>query len=298
MNKSYLTDCIAKFFKDELKFQFFSTRSKKREVAFNKLYETDYFLLYVQNGNFKVVSDGKSVELNNGDVFLCRPYEKFDLIVLKENEEMQFATISFHPSLLESCDKESKIYRAFEKQERNKLCVYSHEELTEVDFLIKRAYKDVLKSKHTEIFKSIIVLILSELCEVYDKIHQHLPAKFSHEYDLKIFKYITSRTLTKIKIADVMEEFFVSEKYVNKVCKKFYNTKFCEMLKNERMWAARGFMMYKKTNELHKIAELCGYNDYSAFYKNYKKYFGTSPKDDLMFYQKNKYFYQKNLDNK
>ena len=69
MNKSYLTDCTAKFFKDELKFQFFSTRSKKREVAFYKLYETDYFLLYVQNGNFKVVSDGKSVELNNGDVF-------------------------------------------------------------------------------------------------------------------------------------------------------------------------------------------------------------------------------------
>ena len=52
MNKSYLTDCTAKFFKDELKFQFFSTRSKKREVAFYKLYETDYFLLYVQNGRF------------------------------------------------------------------------------------------------------------------------------------------------------------------------------------------------------------------------------------------------------
>ncbi|MBQ4155442.1 MAG: hypothetical protein IJD90_01405 [Clostridia bacterium] len=69
MNKSYLTDCIANFFKEELKFQFFSTISKKREAVFYKFYETDYFLLYVQNGNLKVVSDGKSVELNNGDVF-------------------------------------------------------------------------------------------------------------------------------------------------------------------------------------------------------------------------------------
>ena len=42
MNKSYLTDCIANFFKEELKFQFFSTISKKREAVFYKFYETDF----------------------------------------------------------------------------------------------------------------------------------------------------------------------------------------------------------------------------------------------------------------
>ena len=52
-------------------------------------------------------------------------------------------------------------------------------------------------------------------------------------------------------------------------------------------------MVSKKTNDLHEIAELCGYNDYSAFYKNYKSFFGISPKEDMKYYKENKDFYKK-----
>ena len=71
---------------------------------------------------------------------------------------------------------------------------------------------------------------------------------------------------------------------------KFYNKNFSGLLKSARMWGARGLIINNKTNKLEKISQLCGYNDYSAFYKNYKDFFGVSPKDDLMFYRKHKTF--------
>ncbi len=297
IEKDYLTEYSLNFYTEELKIQFFSTISKKKQGIYDKWYEKDYFLLYIRSGKFSVSSNGKSVELNDGDIFLCKPYQTFELIALKENVEMKFPIISFHPSLLETCDQESKIYRVFEARENEELCVYKKEELGEIDSIFQKADKYSKKSFHKDVFKSLTTMLLFELCIIHDKYHQYIPAKFSHEYDLKIYSYIQSRILTKIKITDVTKEFFVSEWYVNKVCKKFYNMNFREMLKDSRMWAAKSFMINKQTNDLHKVAELCGYNDYSAFYKTYKKYFGISPKDDLMFYQKNKYFYQKNLDN-
>ena len=90
-----------------------------------------------------------------------------------------------------------------------------------------------------------------------------------------------------------MNGFYVSRWYIDKVCKKFYDSNFTGTLKRERMWAARGFMVSKKTNDLHEIAELCGYNDYSAFYKNYKSFFGITPKEDMKYFKEHKEFYRK-----
>ena len=121
---------------------------------------------------------------------------------------------------------------------------------------------------------------------------QDIPAKFSHEYDLRVYSYIQSRALTKIKIEDIENEFFISSWHIKKICEKFYNMGFSDMIKDTRMWAARGFMATKKANELHEVAELCGYTDYSAFYKTYKSFFGTNPKDDLIYYKENNTFYR------
>ena len=53
---------------------------------------------------------------------------------------------------------------------------------------------------------------------------------------------------------------------------------FHETIKSMRMWEAKRLM--KEEKNLQKVSSLCGYSDYSGFYRCYLKFFGVSPKDD------------------
>ena len=272
----------------DLKFQFFRTSTDMKHVTYSNENENMFTYVYLREGKIKIICNGETAILETGDMFLCKPLEKFDVFSL----EISFFTIvNIIPSLLELCNKESKIYRAFEPREKDKLCIYKSEEIktTHIYFQKARDYHERLLP--FDAYKSLAILILFEICAVYDKTNQYIPAKFSHEYELQIYGYISSKALSNITIQDVKDEFFVSKNYINKVCNKFYSSNFSGMIKSIRMWSARGFMASKKTNELHEIAKLCGYTDYSAFYKNYKKYFGITPKEDMKYYKENKCFY-------
>ncbi len=274
----------------ELEFDFFLAKQKAVENIYYKFDRNAYTLIYIEHGRAGIRYNNCSVELNENDMFLCKPYEHFELFSLKNDETVFFVVINIHPSVLEECNKTSKVYRVFEPRESDKVCVYKSEEITKATVFFEKAKEYQGLQFPIDIYKSLVTLILFELSRIYDKSHQNIPAKFSHEYDLKIYAFIFAKALTKIKIQDVLDEFFVSKKYVDKVCKKFYGSNFSGMIRSIRMWAARGFIMDNKTNKLEKIAELCGYNDYSVFYKNYKNYFGVTPKEDMMFYKENRKF--------
>ncbi|MBQ4156322.1 MAG: helix-turn-helix transcriptional regulator, partial [Clostridia bacterium] len=74
----------------------------------------------------------------------------------------------------------------------------------------------------------------------------------------------------------------------DKVTKQFYGKPFHQTVKSMRMWHAKALMVYKRN--LTEISKLCGYTDYSAFYRAYSSFFGVSPKKEYQFYLKNKTF--------
>ena len=93
--------------------------------------------------------------------------------------------------------------------------------------------------------------------------------------------------LKNITAESVAESFFVSKWYVNNICKRFYNKSFRQTIIDMRMWYAYNLIAKHPTMTINKIAEMCGYNEYSAFYKAYLNYFGISPKE----------YNQKNINN-
>ena len=282
---------LRKFYTPELKLHFFYNTDE--ELVVDKIYEDNFTLIYIQQGDIKVISNGQTGALSKGDIFLSAPYEKFELFPTSKCKTIEFVMINFLPSLFFELDKKSKILRPFDVINTELPIVYKKGELVDIDLLFLMFNKINEEALPLEAFSSLLTLILFEICSIYDKTHQYIPAKFSNEYDLKIYTYIHSRALTNIKIKDVMDEFFVSDWYVNKVCKKFYGSNFSFMLKSCKMWAARGLVVNKRYKDFSTIATVCGYNDYSGFYKAYKDYFGLSPKDDVKYYEKHKHFYYK-----
>ncbi len=281
-----------KFYTPELKLQSFYKLNDKKELIVDKLYEDNYTIVYVRQGNVEAVTHGQISTLSKGDIFLSAPYEKFELLPTSNCKKVNLLMINFLPSLFFELDKKSKILRPFDVINTESPNIYKKGEFADIDLLFARYNKINDEALPLEAFSSLLTLILFEICSVYDKTHQHIPAKFSNEYDLKIYAYIHSRALTNIKIKDVMDEFFVSDWYINKVCKKFYGGNFSFMLRSCKMWAARGLVVNKRYKDYNTIASVCGYNNYSGFYKAYKNYFGLSPKEDVIYFEKHKYFWK------
>ena len=294
-NTSVVIDSVKKFYTPEFKLQSFLNATDKKEHIFNKQYEDNYTVVYMVEGDVEVFVNNKTALLSKGDIYLSAPYESFDFSSTFNCKKSKFLALNFLPSLFFDLDKKSKILRPFDVAKSTSINIYKNGEVPDIDFLFAKYNKISKESLPLEAFCSLLTLILFEICSVYDKTHHYFPAKFSDEYDLKIYAYIQSRALTNLKIKDVTDEFFVSDWYVNKVCKKFYGGNFSFMLKSCKMWAARGLIVNKKYNDdsYNKIATACGYSNYSGFFKAYKDYFGLNPKDDKKYFKKTKHFYIK-----
>lgn len=282
------------FYKQDLCIEKSVFKVEEKCVVLNKEDINKYTLIYIESGRFDVVIKGKTQKIGVGDIFLSRPYEKFEMIALVENSKYSYMRIEIHQNCLSEIEKQERILRIFDERAESESNIYRNDEIKEVAIYYQKIHDYQKRQMSLEFYKSLVILILEEICVVFDKKRQYLPAKFSEEYDLRIFSYILSRALTDIKIEDVIEKFYVSKWYVDKVCKKFYGGKsFSQLLLDCRMWAARGSMSNNMFSSLNKTAQLCGYTDYSGFYKAYKRFFGISPKEDLKYYKIHKDFYEK-----
>ena len=81
----------------------------------------------------------------------------------------------------------------------------------------------------------------------------------------------------KITYQLLAEKFFTSPSTVAVIIKNFKGITLKEYITELRMEDAE-HMLKNGQISLYKIAEFCGYKEYSAFYKAYKKYFGVVPK--------------------
>lgn len=282
------------FYEDELRVQLFSVTAQEKSAIMGKETKDYYTLIYIESGKFDFFCNGNYNTLFKGDIFLSKPQEDFSIIASEKNVYIRFIQINIHPSLFFDANKKTKLLRPFDERDLYKNNIYKKSSFKEIEIYFSKINEFLEKNMPLEFYKSLVTLILFEICNVFDQKNNYFPAKFSHEYDLRIYSYIQSKSLTNIKIEDIAKEFFVSEWYINKVCNKFYGGNFSFMMKNCKMWAARGLMINKRDIDLGKIASLCGYSDYSGFFRVYKRFFHCSPKEDWEHYKKHGIFLEIN----
>lgn len=249
-------------------------------------------ILIVYKGKL-LYNDGnnKNIFLNENELIFFKPFEKINIKTVP-NEFTEYCIVSFS----------SKV---FSKYEESLLRIFNYVDgknifnLNEIEngknilnlFNDSKRYSELnLKVGH---FIAILKLMLSELCIAFDKNAPQIAEKYSQEYDSKIYSYITRNFNKNLSINDVAEKFYVSPSYINKICKKFYLLPYRQMIIDIKMWYARNLMSKVSGVTLNKIASMCGYNEYSAFYKAYLNYFGIKPKDDYKLFLQTGSFYNK-----
>lgn len=252
----YTKDVIFNYYKQDEDFK------SESEIQEHKYFELILFL----GGNFTYQVNGKTYNLNKYDLILTPPNTKH-ILTCASNSKYERYNIAFHPSLIDGIDF-NEITSAFdiinvEYSEVilnifNKLDFYcSHLNIN--DFisvaycLIKELFFNIKIIKNERIYGS------SELSNLLQN----------------ALNMINSDLFKINSIAEIANKLFVSETYLYKIFKKELKVTPKQYINEKKLLAAQNMILLgRKPTYVYKI---CGFSDYSSFYRNYLKFFGTPP---------------------
>lgn len=239
-----------------------------------------YEITLFKTGNLRYLVDDKRYQITKGDILiippgfthcplglhtLTAPYERIILCVSKKyidfflsrwHAENTYKAIFNQPTLFKTADTPYEY-----------LCEYFERNVIEGN--IENPYADAFLAGNTLCF-------LSKLLEAHDV--DFAPAKrLKKELIDRIISYVEKNYSQKITIQDISDKFHIGKTALIKLFKDNLNCTFHQYLNLVRLNAAKN--MLAKDLNLETIAETVGFNDYSSFYRAFKKEFGVSPKD-------------------
>lgn len=117
--------------------------------------------------------------------------------------------------------------------------------------------------------------ILNELYENRNRIIARQPER---DRLTEILTYINIHLCDSISVDDICTHFYTSQSYLNQKIRMLTGASIWEYITVKRMYLAKDLLSCGKSPTV--VCSECGYNDYSAFYRAYKRQFGHSPATD------------------
>ncbi len=287
-------DSITSFVDERLKIHVNTSWVLENDNIYHMPFDDYYQIYYLRTGNFICYQDNKRFSVDEGSIII-KPFNielnfKSNIKPNGRYLKTEIVIISVHPTLFKEQKGDDNFYRLFDTKEKN---IYTKQELKSFDFeniIFKNIDKYIAYKLGLVNFQGLVSMLITELNFVFDKTNHPKYSSNSDEYKVRVFDYISRNFTNDITLDSVSKKFNVSPFYVEKVTKKFYSHSFYKTILNLRMWHAKTLMSSNDSYNLSEIAKLCGYIDYSGFYKAYIKFFKVSPKKDLEYYKKHKQF--------
>ena len=278
-------DIIISSYKDENhQFNFTHNLSQPPNTNINVHIHDQYELYYFLSGDVIYYIEGQTYKLQSIDILIMnnRELHKPNFESLKDYERI---AIHFLPEYVTSF--QGKTYDILKSYEKRKLGFFNHFSAEEVArYNIPRHIDKIEKhiDKNSEerhvMIKTIFIQMLVKLNQIFSmKINSGEHAK-TYEYDSKIVEildFINNNLGQKITLDLLEKKFYVSKYYLCHVFKKNTGFTIMEYVIHKRVMKAKELLQMQTP-----VIDTCnavGFNDYSNFYKVFKKLTGVSPRE-------------------
>lgn len=263
------------FFQSDLNV-FHYRRDGKHSGDFPKVSVNEYDIFWIIEGEAEYKIDKATYTLKKNDLAIAMPNENRSMTATEGPFES--INISFHPFIFHQPEGDDNLMRAFTDRPVGEACIFHPESFDDNNcisalFGIKKCLS--LHAGRVHIAANLLTVI-SELCFFYDKTHPAEKTPVSDNVSVKILVYIKTHFCENISLEKICKKFFVSASTVNNVAVSNTGLSFWSYVTFLRLQEAQ--RLIKLNYKLKTVADLCGFGDYSSFYRAYRKHYGHSPK--------------------
>ena len=241
-----------------------------KRQAFSMHSHNLYELIFFVKGDACHIIEDRKYSLTKNDLILIRPL-KYHYIEVENDNDYERYDILFNADLFGFQD--IKGFNNFFE-----VCNLSSNEIAKEIFFKLNYYHQKLNEQE---FKTVAILLLKEL--FYNlSIHEVTCEK---EYSTltpilsTALKYINENLFTLQGIEEIALKLNVTPSYLFRLFKKELKTTPKKYVTDKRLLSAQNMLLLGKSPTL--VASECGFNDYTAFYRSYLKFFGHSPSKEV-----------------
>ncbi len=224
-------------------------------------------ILYIPKITGKLITESGKIDIKSGTLLVI-PRESFHhLIVDKPNEYTRFCFNFDNPKGLEEivdiCMRNTCIIE--NPSERivslfNSLPAIFSESEIDKGILIFAVFSEILVYLKKELKRGI-----------------QIDPKNSDEVICNVLNYINKNYCSPINLDEISDNLKISPSSLSHIFKKNLNISVYKYITDKRMITAQ--KLIKSGVSPTVTAFKCGFTDYTAFYRSYKKYYGMSPKE-------------------
>ncbi len=137
----------------------------------------------------------------------------------------------------------------------------------------KRDMERLCKAKEEE--KMLYLLpLLAEIKGAFQTLKEN-PSSVAPDRASAIVSYINAHLSEELSLAELSSRFYLSQTHLNRIFRASTGTTVWQYITIKRLYFAKELLgQGKKSTE---VAPLCGFKDYTTFFRAYKKLFGTTP---------------------
>lgn len=232
-------------------------------------------LYYFISGDAKFYIEGNEFDISSGDIFIIRNNETHFLKVMS-NEKYERIVLNFPNYFLNSVDPDKKLMDVYYNR---RLGFGNRINEKELRLDIKELLLQMEKEEYSDYQKTLNIRILLSyiLFEVNEFYHQNNSRSNIHSEDLlsNIIHYINENLTSDLNLNNISDKFFVSKSYLNRIFKANTGFSVWEYILTKRLVLAKECI--SNGTKASIACEFAGFNDYSSFYRQFKKKFGYSP---------------------
>lgn len=257
---------------------------KEVELHHHDFYEIYYFI----EGEVTYDIVGKTYNLCSGDILIISPDELHQPIIQNGKYERIVFWISKN-YLKELSDDETDFFRCFKLMKSESMNLLRLEPNSSQK--LRNMLDSINSSNQDNEFGAkpytiaLVQIFLIELARVIEKSPESLIMYHqTSELISSVIKYIDNNLSKNIMLDDIAKEFYISKFYLSHIFKKAIGTTVYRYITQKRLIFAKELISQGKP--IKSVCIECGYQDYSSFFRMFKKEYGITPKEYLK-YMKN-----------
>lgn len=232
------------------------------------------------DGDANYIVEGNNYSLSKGDILIMRTTEAHRLQI---NTLHPYERISLHfkPELLNRFDPEHNLLRPFYDRPLGMGNRYEPRDFRDASYA-NYLEKAVSCDTNDQMVKLTLIAnlfgFLIELNNAYMRKPQIAAYNIADNLILSIIDFINRHLFDDISLQTICSTFFISQTQANKLFRAATGSSIWNYILIKRLHNARAGIVGGK--DIHTVCQECGFKDYSAFYRAYKKKFGCTPKED------------------